>query len=94
MMKEFTLVKKLYRNDVRRLCIDRDYYTCGDNDQYAAMFALFDRPLRTGSNITAMRLEAVAEDIKVHSDTTDTVEDILSALAHLIRVEVLYKEEE
>ncbi len=83
----YRLRKSLSVYDVRRVCIEHDYYTRGDNKAYEEMFRMLDNKSRvTGSNISAYRLEMIAEDIKAHSNTEDTVEDIMSALAVHINV--------
>lgn len=83
-----TILRKTLRaEDVRGVCIDHNYYTCGDNREYSEMFSMLNRETRvTHSNITGHTLQRIAEDIKDHSDTEETVEDILWALSSKIRV--------
>lgn len=68
---------------VRQMCIDNDYYTCGDCQEYENMFNMF-----YGKNVTPTLLKKVAQDIKSHSRTEDEVEDIINNLARLVRVTV------
>lgn len=85
--KDYKLCKTLSKESVRQMCIEHNYYTCGDNEQYGHMFSLLDHQSKvTGSNISVYRLEEIAEDIKLHSKTEDTVEDIMFNLCARIRV--------
>lgn len=83
-----TIFKRTLRpEDVRLVCIDHNYYTCGDNEEYDNMFSMLKGETQvTHSNITGHRLQKIAEDIKDHSDTEETVEDIMWALSSKIRV--------
>lgn len=93
MINDFRLAKVLNREDVRQMCITHEYYTKGDCAAYERMFKLFERPFSHGGNISPERLMYIAEDIKVHSDTEDSEEDILLSLVNLIRCDVIWKPE-
>ena len=69
-MMRTRLAKVLDREDVRQMCIAHQYYTRGDCRAYENMLGLLDLPRSkyTGSNISADKLEEIAEDIKDHSD--------------------------
>ena len=89
-MMRTRLAKVLDREDVRQMCIAHQYYTRGDCRAYENMLGLLDLPRSkyTGSNISADKLEEIAEDIKDHSDTEDTVRDIMENLCCHIKVEL------
>lgn len=76
----------LSADDVREVCVSHHYYTCGTNREYDEMLSMVNHILKSGSNITAERLNMMAEDIKDHSRTEDSVEDIMNALAFKVRV--------
>ena len=70
--------------DVRQLCIRNDYYTCGDCRAYENMFNMF-----YAKSVTPALLRKVANDIKSHSDTEDTAEDITFYLTRLLQVQIV-----
>lgn len=80
------LSRRLYKEDVRDVCIKHNYYTAGDCEEYEQMFKMLDweSPL-SKSNISTFRLEMIANDIKEHSITDDTLDDIMETLAVHIR---------
>ena len=65
---------------VRNMCIEHDYYTKGDNEQYGTMLRMCSK------DMTEERLVKIAEDIKSHSDTNDDVRDIIYSLSELLKV--------
>lgn len=80
-MKRYRITRTLSVEDVRQVCISHNYYTRGTNEEYKDMFHLLDYKTKTsGSNITSNRLQVIAMDIKDHSDTEDTVEEIMENL--------------
>ena len=93
-MMRTRLAKVLDREDVRQMCIAHQYYTRGDCRAYENMLGLLDLPRSkyTGSNISADKLEEIAEDIKDHSDTEDTVREIMENLCCYIKVELFDRE--
>lgn len=66
--------------DVRQLCIDERYYTRGDNFAYREMFDM------CGVIQSENDLLKIAQDIKSHSDTPATTEEIAQQLAFRIKV--------
>lgn len=93
-MMRTRLAKVLDREDVRQMCIAHQYYTRGDCRAYENMLGLLDLPRSkyTGSNISADKLEEIAENIKDHSDTEDTVREIMENLCCHIKVELFDRE--
>ena len=86
--------KRLDKSDVRQVCINHNYYTAGTCEEYAEMFKMLDyeTPLAK-HNITPYRLQLIATDIKEHSVTNDTVEDIMENLVVHIRCCLVDEEE-
>lgn len=81
-MRMYRIAKTLSPESVRQVCISHNYYTRGTCKDYEEMFSILDYKTKlSGSNISSLRLEEIAEDIKIHSNTEDTVEDIMSNLA-------------
>lgn len=66
--------------DVRQLCIAEDYYTRGDCSAYQNMFEM------CGVIQNEEQIMKIAEDIKAHSRTPYTTEDIAQQLAFIIKV--------
>ena len=66
-------VEQLYWERVRQLCIERNLYTRGNNEEYAAMFAMCKGEAKKV-------IPEVAKDILAHSDTEMTELDLVSAL--------------
>lgn len=80
-MSNYSLVKVLTADDVRQVCINHNYYTRGDNDAYQNMFD-------NCGYVNVESLEYIAKDIKDHSDTEDSVLEIMRNLAVHIHVNV------
>lgn len=74
-------MQRLENSDVRELCINYEFYTCGNNDQYEMMFSKVDK---FNADMTPENLMSIAQDIKCHSDTDKTEEDIAHFLFHRI----------
>ena len=74
--EDYVIVYLLSSDMVREVCIERNYYTKGDNEHYQTMLAkAHDRHYASGSI-----LQDLAQDIKDHSDTPDRVKDIAQKL--------------
>lgn len=71
-------IRKLRGYKVRELCANHLWYTCGDSDTYDSMLLACD----SCSNVTAYEVECIARDIKEHSVTADTLQDIMSYLVN------------
>lgn len=85
MIKE---IRYIPPEDVRSLCIERNWYTCGDNNQYTYMLGtLCDK-----KNLTAQDIVIIATDIKTHSETDSTIADIATVLASYA-ITMFYEEE-
>lgn len=66
----------VHSDEVRELCIRHRYYTAGDTVAYSNMFEMC-RQAQTLESILR-----IAEDIKEHSNTDDTAEDIAEYIAN------------
>ena len=74
--EDYVIVHMMSSYMVRKVCIERNYYTKGDNEHYQTMLAkVYDRHYASGSI-----LQDLAQDIKDHSDTPDRVKDIAQNL--------------
>lgn len=80
-MSNYNFVQVLTVEDVRGVCISHQYYTRGDSLAYAEMF-------EHCGYVNADTLEVIAKDIKDHSNTEDSVLDIMQALAVHIHTNV------
>ena len=80
-MSKYKIVKVLRMEDVREMCIKHQYYTVGDCKAYENMFNM----LTGEDDIPDEVVEKIATDIKEHSRTDDTVEDIMTYLAFRIQ---------
>lgn len=92
MEETLRFAKVLDREDVRQTCIRYQWYTRGDNKAYEEMLNLVDHePSKyTGSTITCSRLEEIADDIRIHSETDYTTLEIMEILSTKIRVEIFH----
>lgn len=73
-MSNYNFVQVLTVYDVREVCIRHQYYTRGNCEEYDNMF-------QHCGYVTADSLEVIARDIKDHSNTDDSVLDIMQTLA-------------
>ena len=67
---------------LRRMCIEHNYYTRGDNEAYGNMLLKYEY-----KEVNEPELQWLAEDIKSHSNTEDEVVRI----AYLILTEACYE---
>ena len=76
-MKE---IRKISGTKVRRACITRNWFTCGDNNAYDSLFAYIYGVSDEGRNIDTDRLEFIAKKIKQYSNTEYNVAEIMFVL--------------
>ena len=55
--------KRLYSEDIRKMCIANKYYTVGDNEQYRKMLTMCN-----SNNVTPRLIYRIADDIAMHSN--------------------------
>ncbi len=75
------IIKVLYHEDVRNLCIRHDYYTRGTCKDYENMFSM----IAEDEDIDYEVLSKVATDILEHSDTDDSLDDVVSYLVYHLK---------
>jgi hypothetical protein len=64
--------RRIYREDLRRLCIDQNWYTRGNNEEYSQMLDEADNC----ENVTTEVIVSLAENILRHSTTEQSIESI------------------
>lgn len=74
--EDFVVVHYLSSDMVREVCIERSYYTKGTNEHYSTILAYASNHTYADGCV----LQHIAQDIKDHSDTLDTVRDIAQLL--------------
>ena len=55
-------IRKISRSDLRNLCIEKDWYTRGDNEEYGKLLDMCEKEM------DVLTLVAVARDIIEHSN--------------------------
>ena len=80
-MSNYNFVQVLTVEDVREVCIHHQYYTKGTCQEYENLFEMC-------GYVTPDSLENIAKDIKDHSNTEDSVLDIMKTLAVHIHTNV------
>lgn len=84
-MKQYKEIRKIRASVLRQLCIDKDWYTRGDNDEYGhLLFDLADKK----DNLSTMDIIEIAKDIMEHSSISSDyrVEDIAFEVARIADV--------
>ena len=72
-------------DDLRALCIEKEWYTYGNNEEYARLFQRLDNPDGTRAEMTPAKLYEIAEDIRRASDWRWTAPAIMFELARICR---------
>lgn len=73
--------RTLSASKLRALCIEHDWYTCGDNEEYEALFNRLHDAAGCPVNLTAQKLAEIAADIMLHSEISDyTITSVMFAL--------------
>ena len=70
--------------DIRKLCVEHQYYLWGDNDEYAKLMQFVRTHKPTDRNISA-----VAMDIYKHSDDDFTLEEVAEDVASVVKVHLV-----
>lgn len=57
-------------SDIRRKCVDHNFYTCGDNEDYTKMFNAVElaNEVNERKGLTVDDIYIIAQDIAQHSD--------------------------
>lgn len=81
-MAKYTETRILTPAKLRSLCIAHDWYTCGTNEAYRALFELLYDDMGCPENMTTEKLAEVAADIMDHSKITEyTITAVMYELA-------------
>ena len=91
-MKKYTETRVLDMYKLRSLCIEHDWYTCGTNEEYDALFDRLYDEIGCLVNMTTEKLAEIADDIMEHSRISDYT--ITSVMAEMARACYTYFEEE
>lgn len=83
----YTEIRKMGIHELRTLCIEKNWYTDGDNEEYSNFLIT----AKNYENITCDELVELATDIKSHSDTEY---EITSIMFELTKICVSYFEED
>lgn len=75
-MKE---IRKLDSDDLRQLCINKDWYTRGNNEEYSKLL----KAVHFTDNVTTKTIVTIAQDILSHSDTVYSLESICFEIAEI-----------
>lgn len=77
--------RRITARALRQLCIDNDWYTAGDNDEYGHL--LYDLA-NDKENLTTADIIAIATDIMEHSDMEEdcTIESVAFEVARIANV--------
>ena len=62
--------------NLRNLCIRKNWYTCGDNEEYMALFGSLTENYHA-VEMTTEKLAEIATDIYEHSDESDCTDGCL-----------------
>lgn len=84
-MKQYKEIRKIRASALRQLCIDKNWYTRGDNNEYGhLLFDLADKK----DNLSTMDIIEIAKDIMEHSSISSDyrVEDIAFEVARIADV--------
>ena len=75
----------LSADKLRALCIERDWYTLGDCEEYSALFDKLRDCLWQSVEMTTEKLAEIAQDIMEHSDLPEdyTITCIMFELARI-----------
>lgn len=84
-MKQYKEIRKIRASALRQLCVDHDWYTAGDNDEYGHL--LFDLAGHK-ENLNTADIMEIAADIMAHSELDDdyTIENIAFEVARIADV--------
>lgn len=80
-MTKYKEIRRLSASNLRSLCIQMDWYTRGDNEEYEHL--LLDLAEHK-ENLTTADIIEIAEDIAAHSDLDDVCpeDDIIASIAY------------
>lgn len=65
---------------VRQVCINYEWFTCGDVEEYAELFECIYDISNSARNVTTDILEVIARNIKKYIDTDYNIAEIMFVL--------------
>ncbi|HWR19805.1 MAG TPA: hypothetical protein VN608_09290 [Clostridia bacterium] len=71
--------RKLYSDDLRQLCIKKNWYTLGTNEEYAQLLGMADKL----AHVRSRNIVGMAENILAHSDTEYALSSICYEIAEI-----------
>ena len=79
---KYTETRILDSSKLRSLCIEHNWYTHGNNEEYAHLFSMLHDEDGCPENMTTDKLAEIAADIMAHSEITDyTITSVMFELA-------------
>ena len=84
-MKQYKEIRKIHASTLRQLCINQNWYTAGDNDEYGHL--LFDLA-QNKENLSTADIIEIAADIMAHSELDEDcrIESIAFEVARIADV--------
>lgn len=79
MSKFINETRMIYKDDLRSLCIKKNWYTKGANEEYEKMLNL----IASLKDVCTSHIVEAAEDIKKHSDTEQEITSICFDIARV-----------
>ena len=76
-MKE---IRRISATKVRQACINYEWFTCGDVEEYAELFECIFDISNYDRNVNTDILEVIARNIKKYSDTDYNISEIMFVL--------------
>lgn len=75
-MKQYKETRRIDMSDLRKLCIEKNWYTLGDNEECSKLLNMVNN-----ENITTKIIAEMATDIKEHSETEYEIEGIMFCIS-------------
>ena len=85
---KYTESRQLFPEDLRSLCIKKNWYTNGTNEEYGLLLYSL-----TVGDMTTAKIGIIAEDIKKHSKTDEEITSIMFGIAKICKTFFDYAEE-
>lgn len=82
---QITETRTMDAEDLRALCIKKEWYTYGNNEEYEKLFQRLNRADGERAEMTPAKLYEIAEDIRRNSDWRWTAPAIMYELAGICR---------
>ena len=90
-MKKIIERRYISPEDLRRLCIEENWYTKGDNDEYAHLLSLCRRGGEY-AELTTLKIARIAADIQSHSEVDQGDEYLMNIMYCIAKASTTYFE--